>query len=900
MACIGPCTCGCCAGISQETPVALASRPGLAAIPYRVGTYAQFKDTLLARISLSGQPLLRELRTRDDDDFSIALIDAFAVMGDVLTFYTERYGNESYLRTAVERQSVVDLAALVGYRPSPGVAASASLAFSIDAATGAFGPALTGVANPQVVPAASATVTVPAGTRVQSIPNNPSQLPQPFETSQAVDTSAAWNAITPRMSTPQIIDCTAADKVQSLILTGAVTNLKNGDIILLCPGSGNALPVVQKVTIATDSKTTQVDLAANVTPAAPRLPSAVATGAFQAFAAQALDGSVVGQILQQKWVVSDLVVAAQMNRWPIEQLQAAINAAPPPAPNPNIPFVMRQQAAGFGFNIPVVKDFVTSPPSDYDAVGSATFGDWHAPVIYLDAVYPQILPNSYIVLQTDPAVNGPPPLVATVTGNRTVTHKQFGSTAKVSMLTLSGTSADALEKFPIRGTTVLCQSEPLSLAQLPINDDIADGVTTPITLDQAYLGLTVGRTIALSGQRRDLPGVAASEIRKLASVTLDQGYAIITLDRALAYSYVRSTVQISANVAAATNGASVTETLGNGDATQTFQSFRLKQPPLTYTSAATASGIQSSLSVRVNGELWSEVPYFYGHGPKEHIFITRLNDDTTTTVTFGDGKTGARLPTGVANVAASYRYGIGTPGLVDANQISMMMTRPLGVRSATNPVASAGAADAETIDDARGNATLTIMTLDRIVSLEDYQDFARAFPGVSKALAVFVWQGQQRAVLLTVAGTDGAVVDPAGTLGNALSGTIAACSEPFVTVLLQSFSPVFFRIGGTVTIAPDRIAADMESAIEAALRSAFSFAARDFGQPVNLSEVIATIQDVDGVVGVMIDALYRSTDTPGPANFLTAALPQPGSRTITPAELLSLDPAPLSDLEVGQ
>ena len=131
MACSGggTCTCGCCAGISQETPQTQLNRPGLSAIPYRVGTYQQFNDTLQARISLSGQPQLRALTTREDDDFTIALLDAFSVMADVLTFYTERYGNESYLRTAVQRQSVVDLAALVGYEPSPGVAANTALAF---------------------------------------------------------------------------------------------------------------------------------------------------------------------------------------------------------------------------------------------------------------------------------------------------------------------------------------------------------------------------------------------------------------------------------------------------------------------------------------------------------------------------------------------------------------------------------------------------------------------------------------------------------------------------------------------------------------------------------------------------------------------------------------------------
>ena len=67
------------------------------------------------------------------------------------------------------------------------------------------------------------------------------------------------------------------------------------------------------------------------------------------------------------------------------------------------------------------------------------------------------------------------------------------------------------------------------------------------------------------------------------------------------------------------------------------------------------------------------------------------------------------------------------------------MTRPLGVKSVTNPIAAAGAQDPQARDDARVNAPLTVRTLDRIVSLSDYEDFARAFAGIGKAMAVWVW-----------------------------------------------------------------------------------------------------------------------------------------------------------------
>ncbi|HLI91428.1 MAG TPA: hypothetical protein VKV37_22260, partial [Ktedonobacteraceae bacterium] len=112
-------TCGCCDGIQQLTPLSIANRPGLDALLYRVGTYASFVETMLARLSnLSlrlgdlNAPLpadadpdtliypLQGLTTRDQSDPAIAMLHAWATVADVLTFYQERIANEGYLRTA--------------------------------------------------------------------------------------------------------------------------------------------------------------------------------------------------------------------------------------------------------------------------------------------------------------------------------------------------------------------------------------------------------------------------------------------------------------------------------------------------------------------------------------------------------------------------------------------------------------------------------------------------------------------------------------------------------------------------------------------------------------------------------------------------------------------------------
>src|ERR1700683_4204370 len=128
--------CSCCTGVTQLTPATIVNCPGLPAISYRVGTYSSFMQTMLAALSGSSVPALASLRTRNSDDFSIALVDAWSEVLDILTFYTERLANEAYLGTAVEGRSVFELARLVGYSPSPGVSASTVLAFTLASTQG--------------------------------------------------------------------------------------------------------------------------------------------------------------------------------------------------------------------------------------------------------------------------------------------------------------------------------------------------------------------------------------------------------------------------------------------------------------------------------------------------------------------------------------------------------------------------------------------------------------------------------------------------------------------------------------------------------------------------------------------------------------------------------------------
>ena len=916
--------CGCCEGISAETPLQIENRPGLSAIAYRAGTHAQFRETVLARLTGSRRPALAGFTTRDNDDFSIALLDAWATVGDVLTFYQERIANEAYLRTATERLSILELARLINYELRPGVAAGTFLAFTIEDTPGAAGQALAVGTSAQTAPEPLPPITIDAGVKVQSIPG-PGEQAQTFETVEQIKARPEWNALRPRLTQPQ----NNADFLQrAVIFDSLTTDIKKGDLLQVFVGATPS-PTKKAVSVNTDdeAKTTRVDFQRPPADLPPYNRPGLTKGNVNEFTPNTeLTAEATQRVMAKAWDEPDLAALVTMQNWKAGALTANIKkqiSDQNSNPGPRV-FVYRQKAAVFGYNAPKKPTYRGSPPVPDDPESWAEWNlDSEFPTtLYLDRAYEDITVGSFVTVE-----KGGKQKTIRVTEVSTLPRTAYGISSKTTQLTLAeswwdvagipGRVTDIVKNIgrgrlagvSIRGVvlptikdfrdvTVYAQSESLPLAELPIDTPLRPtGVTNNgITLDGPYLGLLSGQRVVLKGERADLKGVYASETLTLKTVIIEAGFTVLTFNEALAHPYLRKTVTINANVAAATHGETVQETLGAGDGTQPFQRFTLRQPPLTYVSSADPSGAQSTLEVRVNDILWSEVPDFFGHGPNERVYITQLDDSGKTTVIFGDGITGARLPTGQENVKAKYRKGIGLSGLVKADQLTQLMTRPLGVKGVTNPLAPTGAADAEKLDEARRNAPLTVLTLGRIVSLQDYEDFARTFSGIDKALATWTWFGEKRGVFVTVAGPNGAEITESSKLYSDLLKAMKNSGNPLVPLQVKSFQARLFRVVAALKIDPAYLSEKVLQQAEQKLRDTFSFAARAFGQPVHLSEVIAVLQSVAGVMAVNVTALYRSNETAALNQHIAAAVPLPARTQVLPAEILTLD---LQPLELG-
>ncbi len=800
--------CDCCQGVSTQSPVELNNRPGLAAIDYRIGTHSQILTSLLARLSSElpseNFPALAKLRTRDRDDFSIALLDAYACMADVLTFYQERLINESYLRTASERFSMSELAKLIDYRLKPGVAAETYLAFTLEEL-----PLPAVSSEPKQASGVPDQMMLPIGIKVQSIPG-PDEKPQIFETIESIEARPAWNVLKPRLTQSYLPISGRTD----LYLQGILPYLKAGDGLLF---------IGDEFINGTDKNRWQ----------------------FRRIATVTLDTD-----RQHTRVTWDVALTDT-----------------PPAQNPQV-HVFRKRVAVFGHNAPMWCTMPEELRRNYPNNGSnececdSNECEWPdykiSPCtnhVDLDAVYSEVIPHSsqksswlFLATDTDSAL-------FKIISIKEISRAAFAMSTKLTRAELAGDNYAAFEK-KVRETVVYAASEQLSLAEAP---DVTAVNGYHIVLSKLIEGLQPERKLFVTGREQE-SGLEKTEMVTLQSATPEGSVSKLTFKENLNHNYQRDSVRIYANVARATHGESVQEILGSGAARQKHQRFVLKHAPLTHTGADNESGAEAALEVRVNDILWHETSTLFTAKANDPSYVLRIDESGAGLIQFGDGKRGARLPTGQENVRARYRKGIGTAGNLKAGQLSQLLIRPLGLKAVSNPLAATGGVEPDSTNHARRNMPLGVRTLGRVVSLRDYEDFARAYTGIAKAQAAVLNTHAGRTVVITVAGDQGQ--QPSVQSLDKLINALKQNGDPGVRCEVLVYKPVTFSVALRIKHHPDHERAIVLKNVEDALRAAFNFDARDFGQPVARSEVITIVQKVAGVLGVDLDRFDQCTDKP--------------------------------------
>jgi hypothetical protein len=937
--------CGCCEGIEKLTPAPLSNLLGLTALGYRVGTHSEFKQSM--QVDLSASAALRGLKTRSDDDPTMGLLDAWAVTLDVLAFYQERIANEGYLRTATERRSLLELAREIGYELRPGIAASTYLAFNLETAKEA--------PDQVYLPSGIKAQSIPEqGQQAQMFetiedivarPQWNKLLPRLTQHQQFLidDQVLRYKANNAEVTTFYFNGTSTGLAPGDLLL------------VTVGSGASTKALSKRVLSVTADAKRTKVRIESSSGPTE-NLPDPPPVTQFESvqFVPNAPtvpfnQGNIQTRVLKRSLRERDLATFLELNGWQATDLEKAVaKIESGPVPDQAV-YALRERAGFFGNNAPPYQSLrnkdgnplftpdwdnpgwkiwdpypneITSSSAsgslskqigkffDFEMSGIMSKVDLvdlpnievsrpvstftRSPDAFLERNISGIIPGSWAVF-----VAGNERKIYKVTDVTETSLTGFAMSGKSSRLSLAkfdDSAADMPDDFLVRTTTAYVKSEPLELAMLPVTTAI-EAHSTALTLDRIVLRFQPGQLVVLTGERKDASGVTQTELLEVQEAIHRDGHTTllfseVSKSNGLLCAYQRNTVALNANVARATHGETKQEVLGSGDASTSWQKFNLKQSPLTYVAAPTPAGMASTLELRVNDILWQEVPSFYELSPQDRKYVVRRCDDAKSMVEGGNWVTGSGFPTGVENITAKYRVGSGLDGMVKAGQISILLSRPAGLKDVTNPFPAAGGADSEQRDQARENAPVTVLTLDRIVSLQDYEDFARSYPGIGKAQAVWLWGGENKIVHITIAGADGNPIDPTSDLYRNLRLSIKAASDPGHVVRVDSFGPLSFNVSARLVITSGYLAAKVLAQASMQVGTAFSFHQRTFGQAVTRSELEVVMQAVAGVDAVILDKFYFSS-RPQTCQLRLPARTARWNNThqvILPAELLLMNP----------
>jgi hypothetical protein len=793
--------------VLPEDPVA-----GLDQVPAAVDTQPGFLEAMLRTIAT--RPELGGLTTREADDPSIGLLDAAATMLDVLAFYGNLITNEGFVRTATERRSVMELARAIGYELAPGVAASTVLAFNVDPP-----------------PGADPNVRLPAGLQAQKLPGDDGAVAV-YETTDELSARKELNELRPRVVEP--VAPVFGDQV--IHLDGIGLGLTVGDAILVV-----GTERLQSEYSDNWDMRRVVDIE--------EIPAQSGFGA---------DGAPSRTVLH-------------LDR-PLGHVNPRVD---PAAVQPRC-YVLTTSGTLFGANALRWRDLPLSlrigelNPQNGSFIAGPYAGDEDVWVdrrlasgtqeLWLDRIHEEVATGTWLVL-TRPGYSELYRVTEAEHGNRNA-FLQSGPSTKITI------SGENIAYFSIRETAVLAGGRELPLGTRPI-DDLVTGTTFIVDSD---VELERGRLLVVTGTDADTGLPAAEEVVVYEATPAPAGHLAgtrIELERALVHDYEREGLRIRANVARATHGQTLrSHPIGSGDASRPFHEIPLAvgtagPGPLTYTSADTPTGRRSSLELRVDGVLWSEVDSLYGQPPDAQVYVVRHGEASSAVVEFGDGLTGARPGSGRDNITASFRVGIGAAGAARPGQISLPLGLPLGLRDLVNPLSAIGGEDPESLDQARVNAPTTVRTLDRVVSLADHEDLARAFGGIGWASASAVDDGERAIVHVTATLVDGTPLPAGSDLETKLTSALTAARHGDRPMVVAGHVPRAVVVRARIRIDARYVREDVLAWSHAAVMALFDRTPSlgvggGFGKLITPTRVMAALQRTPGVLGAVLDELRPS------------------------------------------
>jgi hypothetical protein len=902
-------------------PKKIENRPGLSHIDYRIGTYSDFREALLRKLNLD--PVLAPWTHRKADDPGIALLEGASILGDILTFYQELYANEAYLKTAQWRESIADLVRLVGYHLSPGLGGKATFAYEVKG---------------------DKPVVIPKGFHIKAQVEG-AEKPVDFETTTeaiACPYLSKFNLYRPT-TIQNFPTKVSVFSMETSELEQAEIEINKDDRLLLLdttigPTDNSQIAVVKEVEEQFERTVIKIEGVWNKGEGLKKIKAFKLGRSFRHFGHNAPP-----QVVDKSNPTASLI-DIEFNRKLHDKTEKALTEEwfiQPSIESTEIPLDSEIDDFVIGSKV-VIQGLKSSNGIEYNNVRNlitslfkATNNIWNLLLLMLFLQY--YFPYFNYVIDfwnwTDEEIKKA--LEAILSWNTKNKLKNvFGGTIVRDVkgarsgsmtwgaLTGSSTIIELTEDMDDWGIIVrpkkrIRDTLETDIRNLSIHETIgkraltltntrqinssADGkslyfygdAVTYTQLDKRHLAFVKkdGTSMQTFVETEDA-SLSDPDRTKLRSLTLktplEDGF---TLDD---FPLEKPRVTVYGNLVAADQGKTEKEAvLGNGDSRQTFQNFKLPKAPLTYHNSPGETPPEvPELQIYVNDRLWKRVPSLFDRGSKEEIYIVREDAKGESWVQFGDGKTGARLPSGVRNVVAKYRTGTGAHGALKEETT----VQPGGKLNRLNkirlPGIVTGGSDPETGDNAREAAPGKIQGLGRIVSLKDFESEALAISGVSKVTASWDLVDNVPSVVLTILMETGRD-EEFGEVQKTLTRYNRCRGTQRFSIDVRKGKHKYVYMDAVFGMDPTFREGPVKKAIKEALgvsgeegngidgsRGLFGLHQRLFGQNEYATRIAGTIQNVEGVMWAEIKAL----------GFLTGSSDKPSELNLPP------EPKPLNSV----
>lgn len=874
--------------------------PGDAQLEGRLGGARPGLDGMLAlQRRLAEQEL--SLASGGEGEFAATLMEASALLAQVLAAHQGAYAREAYLGTAEEPRSLVRHARRLAYAPDLGRSAVGYLALTI-------GEGLAG--------------RIPAGFAMASAPRGETP-PEDYETLEDLDVDAAWNEMRPLDALIPARVCFDSAGEATLTLAGTGHGLEKEQQVLLAwheHGSDAESPPPHALILSLkdcreDRKRRETSLVVANGPADETVPKGpalgdpprvlaapgrrlhlfgwdadpiqypsdriLAAGAYVSAGAETC-GCAYGYQVEGDYDEHDVYLDAELSKTLADTWVAVWSDG---AWSPRL--VVSERATRLTLRRcrvieqPVPR-FLASLGEESDRKLEDLREDAPTKAMELPSSE-KALPKAevstadtaaYKARPEEPPAGGRP---APRDDSDETSHVEVTIQKQVLETGLAGT-VSCLRLRSADDATLLKRSDlPLAepilagwQVQVPLVDPAPspDPIASPLILEVAPAGLRPGRRMLftdLAETRAQLVELTRIDPSDEAHVAIEWR-ALTETDDAPAWEL--GDLKVLGNLARISHGKRVQEVLGDSDGVTPFLRFRLRKSPLTMLQGG--GDLVPDLEVRVDQVAWSRVPDFEQSGSLDRHFLVELDQDRVASVIFGDGRKGAIPAAGKRHISAGYRVGVGACGNAAPRSIQRIKQAHPLVKRAHNPVAVAHGADAASPEDMRTQATRWVRTFDRAVSVQDHADLALLYPGVVQATARWTDRG---GIELVAVGADGEA-PPAEDL--------LAFLDPRrdESLLLRLVDPVRVEIELhlTVDFDPARLPENVRIGVQAALCGTgadtpglFTLGARKLGQAAHLSEVHAAVARVPGVLSASVERFCLTGHETGVFDLLEVA-----------------------------